>query len=54
MIGLTREDGEDDESLSSRCHYRIDVLIRQHATQVGAHRIIELMHLHDTVERLAP
>lgn len=53
-IGLTRHDGEDGDGLASRCHYRIDDLMRQHAKQAGDHRLIELMDMHDTIERFAP
>jgi hypothetical protein len=53
-IGLSRHDGEDNHDLASRCHYRIDDLMRQHALQVRALRIVELMDLHDAIERLVP
>ena len=53
-LGLIRHAGEDSDGLASRCHYRIDHLMREHALQVGARRIIELMDLHDAIERLIP
>lgn len=53
-IGLTRHDGEDSDDLASRCHYRIDDLMREHAKRARDHRLIELMDMHDTIERLVP
>ena len=53
-IGLTRHDGEDSDGLASRCHYRIDDLMRDRAKRTGDHRLIELMDLHDAIERLVP
>ena len=53
-LGLDRRNGEDDEALASRCHYRIDDLIRNRAVQVGAHEILQLMDLHEELARLVP
>lgn len=53
-LRLTRYEGEDNDGLASRCHYQIHHLIREHALQVGAERILDLIALHDFVHRLAP
>ncbi|MGE3703615.1 MAG: hypothetical protein AB7G08_33560 [Hyphomicrobiaceae bacterium] len=54
-IGLAEpKAGEDLEDIVARMHHRIDYLIRAHARQIGARKIIELMAMHDDIARLVP
>ena len=38
-IGLSRDLGEDSDDLASRCHYRIDDLMRERAYRARDHRL---------------
>ncbi len=53
-IGLAREVGEDDETLTSRCHYQIDAHIRAHAARRGDSATIAYMDLHQAIGECVP
>ncbi|HEX2841389.1 hypothetical protein [Hyphomicrobium sp.] len=54
LIGLTRRPGECANDFASRCHYRVDAMMREHAHLVGETKFVELMDLHDAIEDCFP
>jgi len=53
-LGLVRGNHQDADGFASCLHYRIDDLVREHARDIGAQKITDLLDLHDTIERLVP
>ena len=53
-LGITPGADGDGDALASDCHYRVDELIREHAREIGARKIIDLLEIHTTIERLTP
>lgn len=53
-LGMTRRANENWDDFASRCHYRVDALLREHAHRKGDAKIITFMDVHDAIEACFP
>lgn len=51
IIGLKRSPSENADQFATRCHYRIDELMRTHAHGTRDKKTLTFLELHDEIEK---